>query len=119
VANAMVHRSIGGLAGLAAAIADTAPESEQVALMAITTFAGLAGAMAPDVIEPALSPNHRAFFHSLVTLAIVTGSAWHVWNWKPETFEGRMARAAALGFLAGYVSHLALDATTPMSLPIV
>src|SRR5450631_180861 len=37
----------------------------------ICTGAASMAALVPDILEPASSPNHRAFFHSVVTAAIV------------------------------------------------
>lgn len=72
--------------------------------------AGLVGSAIPDILEPATNPNHRAFFHSY-TAAIFSNSTI-AYGWERE---GVIKTA----FCAGYCSHLALDAITPKSLPII
>jgi len=73
------------------------------------------GSIIPDIIEPATSYNHRAFFHSwkllavLLVLSILTFLIWHFSN---IGFIGWIAF-----FCAGYIVHLLLDSTTKMSLP--
>ncbi len=77
-------------------------------------FGAIAG-VAADKIEPALSPNHRGFFHSytiwflgcLAVLEFVSGNKENIWK-----------NLAVIGF-AGYSSHLFLDSLTPKSLPII
>ena len=73
----------------------------------------------PDILEPATSPNHRAFFHSLAFAAML-GTALHkLYQWQPETDSDRFWKS--VGMLAGsaYLIHLALDFTNRSSLPLV
>lgn len=81
----------------------------------ICTGAASLAALAPDVLEPADSPNHRAFFHSVAMAAIVaymmTGK--HTGKWP--AFLTLIVGAAGVG----YLSHLAADATTPKSINLV
>lgn len=76
---------------------------------------GIAAGCLPDVIEPALHPNHRATFHSAAA-----GSMFAFGGYK--AFEnGNLdedARLTALVLSSAYVSHLILDAATPKSIPI-
>ena len=73
----------------------------------------------PDILEPAMSPNHRAFFHSLAFAALLGAGLYKLNTWRPETDAERLWRA--IGMLAGsaYLIHLALDFTTSKSLPLV
>ena len=72
----------------------------------------------PDLLEPATSPNHRAFFHSIAFAAIV-GACFHRLNqWQPETDSERFWRDAAMLAALAYLIHLAMDITTPKSLPL-
>jgi len=104
---------------------------------------GYAGAALPDIFEPATSPFHRSLFHSW-TFATGGAVATPTGVKKLKTYaeqrvmhyELRRAMDPANGFwyviailfwkyvvqfviglIAGYASHLALDATTPMGLP--
>lgn len=84
-----------------------------------TLLAGLGGIAAgcvPDLIEPALHPNHRGTFHSLTAGSLFALSGY-------EAFEnGNLdgdARITALVLVSSYVSHLILDAVTPKSIPFI
>ncbi|MHB8843316.1 MAG: metal-dependent hydrolase [Nitrospirota bacterium] len=109
---------------------------------------GYCGGRLPDVFEPANSSMHRAFAHSTTTGAAFVLSAhtaaqeWGIFFREKATdlrrrrqtnrmsdvdltinvFLEILLRVAAgmgPGLLAGYASHLALDACTPRSLPLV
>lgn len=73
----------------------------------------------PDVLEPATSPNHRAFFHSLAFAGLLATGLHKLNQWQPETEFDKFWKG--LGMLAGsaYLIHLALDLTTRKSLPIL
>jgi membrane-bound metal-dependent hydrolase YbcI (DUF457 family) len=78
----------------------------------ICTGAASIAALLPDVLEPANSPNHRAFFHSLAMAVLVayviTGK--HTGKWP--AIITLVVGAAGIG----YLSHLAADAGTPKSI---
>lgn len=82
------------------------------ALVAVTF--STVGAILPDMLEPATNPHHRSFFHSVIVLIITSLLSYHLLNGMDS------ANMFMIGFLgAGYVSHLALDFTTPESLPLI
>lgn len=74
---------------------------------------GLAIGLLPDILEPATSPNHRKFFHSIAMMGLTGfGSLGeHTERWPAESREKTRICAGA------YVSHLLLDAMTRKSLP--
>lgn len=101
----------------------------------------------PDRIDPPNSPRHRSAGHGVVPVAIgttaylknldswqnslrsiaqehtisrsQTDSFWsQLWHLLVEILC-RIAAGALAGIAGGYISHLALDATTPMGLPIL
>jgi inner membrane protein len=78
--------------------------------------AGAALALLPDALEPATSPNHRQFFHSLTALSGLVYGASKVLT-SPTLAEDE--KTWLLAATSGYVSHLLMDAATPKSLPIV
>jgi len=68
---------------------------------------GALGGILPDLLEPATSPFHRGAAHSVVAFGIAT--------------RGSLAtrRPIPAVLLAGFSSHLLLDAKTPAGLPWV
>lgn len=105
---------------------------------------GLAGGRLPDVIEPPLNPNHRGFAHSVSASAAILKvgqeSLESAQQWLRSRADVLDARAEALppnslgralskllaslcriaagflaGLIAGYLTHVVLDAGTPRS----
>lgn len=147
MANRRTHRTFGVIAGaaLAFALSKGQPLLHRIFEIIGGAIAGLISALLPDMFEPADSPNHRSLFHGLLpnTLLIIycarrlrpsqfslrsradnhadlarraqtTGlKLWH----RSLEFFCRFFAGAVAGALAGYGSHLALDAITPRSLP--
>jgi membrane-bound metal-dependent hydrolase YbcI (DUF457 family) len=73
----------------------------------------------PDILEPALHPNHRRFFHS-ITLALAIGYGMRrAYKWKTSHAWERFARVVLLVGGAAYLAHLARDAFTAKSLPLI
>ncbi len=83
-------------------------------LFACSLAAG-AAALLPDILEPANSPRHRQFFHSLTAAALVA----HAMSGKhTDNYSAPACRLlAVLGM--GYLSHIALDCTTPAAIDII
>lgn len=108
---------------------------------------GYFGALAPDKIDPPTSPNHRSTGHGIVPLAAAGRFAWErlpsaqqmlrdeadrrrqlaqqaaspllsFWHFLVGALC-RVGAGAAAGFIGGYASHVALDARTPASLPLL
>jgi membrane-bound metal-dependent hydrolase YbcI (DUF457 family) len=82
--------------------------------LALCSLAGGAAASLPDLLEPAFSPNHRGFFHSLTAAALV---AYGISGRHTQRL-GVLGKMVLWVLGLGYLSHLAADATTPKSLPI-
>ena len=79
---------------------------------AVGAFVGLL----PDVLEPATNPHHRQFFHSITAAALVARA--NHWAWQnPQLPEG--PRQALHLASAAFLSHLLLDAQTPMGVPLI
>ena len=97
-------------------------ESKDGPLTAAPLVGGAAAALLtglPDILEPATSPNHRAFFHSLTFAALLGVGMKKLHDWEPETEAQRLLRKLAMVAGAAYLIHLALDFTTRKSLPLV
>ncbi len=69
----------------------------------------------PDILEPATSPHHRKFFHS-VTAATAIGYGMYKAN-TSNLSESDKELINLAG--AGYLSHLVLDSETEFGLPMV
>lgn len=102
--------------------------------------AALGGAFAgrlPDILEPALSPHHRQFYHGLLPNAVFWFLATRQIEKAYQCIVGEALRYEPLqgaypwqrgllftvaGFVQavppGYISHLVLDGATPFGLPV-
>jgi hypothetical protein len=144
-----IHRRVGCVAGGATAwyAARGQPTHLRVVETIGGAMAGIVGAMMPDRIDPATSPRHRSIGHGLLPIgaagfwAVKNLKRWQGWlrsqaerlqrELDVERDGGRrvllmfaavactLAAGAVAGFIGGYLSHLALDALTPASLPVV
>lgn len=108
---------------------------------------GYGGGVLPDVFEPAVNPQHRGFGHS-VLLAAGAGAAvvkigadtfnqareavrdledqlrvetesWRRFALWIAIIFGHLALGYGVGVVAGYASHVGVDALTPQSLPLL
>lgn len=92
---------------------------------AVTAAPLLTGALAsqmgslPDLLEPATSPNHRQFFHSLAFAGIVAHGLRRAYRWRPEDSSQSLVRLVGLAIGGSYLAHLAMDFNTPRSLPLI
>lgn len=118
MANFGTHAAVGALAGLGVYALYKQSKNEQWTWQGALGSAGL-GVMAaslPDALEPALHPNHRALAHSVAALlATIYGTARLA---DSPGVDGQTKVAGAVA-AAGFVSHLLLDAGTPMGLPLL
>ena len=120
MANRAAHQLAGAFAGFAVWAADH-PERESGLHRPFA--AGTLGAVLarlPDLIEPATNnPHHRQFFHSVVVAGAVMVGVRKLFEWAPEDDLEKLLRGVLLVGGAAYLSHLALDAVTSRSLPLV
>ena len=84
-------------------------------LLGASMGAGLI-AVLPDILEPAIHPNHRALFHSLVAGVIIEEIARRKLK---SPYISPNEKIFWLIFALGYGSHLFLDALTKKGLPIL
>lgn len=73
----------------------------------------------PDMLEPAIHPHHRQFFHSFAIAALIGGGMYKLHKWETETEMQKLAKFCLLVAGGSYLTHLALDAGTKRSLPLV
>ncbi|MBI5222814.1 metal-dependent hydrolase [Candidatus Micrarchaeota archaeon] len=77
---------------------------------------GAGVALVPDILEPAVSPNHRAIAHSLVTGGALLYTTKRVWDSSELNSEQKAGASALIG---AYLSHLVADSMTPAGLPVL
>ena len=85
-------------------------------------IAGAAGAVAgelPDILEPALYPNHRSHAHSIVTGIGISYVATKLPTLELLESVNSDTKAILVGATCGYISHLLADGTTKKGLPII
>lgn len=68
-----------------------------------------------DLLEPATTPNHRGFFHSVACMALVTWAAWG----EPSRHLSPGARNFLQSASFGALSHSVVDGFSPKGIPLV
>jgi len=114
--NTKRHVVVGGTFAALYYVLDAVNRNKQINLLEVigSFLIGTGAAILPDLIEPATSPNHRGFFHSVAfsSLPITYLMTSHK---SPNNIDSYRWIKNALAI--GYLSHLALDGLTPKSLP--
>ena len=117
MANSTGHMIAGGVTGAVVLVHHRRSEKKRVELseFLIAVLVGILFGLLADKLEPASSPNHRAFFHSLLFFGF---AAWQLYRLccAEETSSDQQLALKLIG--AAYASHLLLDAVTPKGLPI-
>jgi membrane-bound metal-dependent hydrolase YbcI (DUF457 family) len=85
--------------------------------IAIALIFGGFGASIPDTLEPATSWRHRGSYHSQRALQILILGLVFILLVLPLWVEEPIGYVL-IGTIGGYISHLLLDGTTSMGLPI-
>lgn len=73
----------------------------------------------PDILEPATSPNHRQFFHSVAFAGLLCVAFHELGKWQPESAGGEFLKTLGQLAIPAYLIHLLLDSLTAKSLPLV
>ncbi|HET6630750.1 MAG TPA: metal-dependent hydrolase [Woeseiaceae bacterium] len=94
-------------------------DEERVATAAAAGGLGALCGSLPDLIEPAVHPNHRQFFHSIAFAVMLGYGLRELYRWQPDEDWQRLLRGVGLIAGGAYLVHLAMDATTAKSLPFV
>lgn len=73
----------------------------------------------PDLLEPATTPHHRQFFHSLGFASILGIGLLKLNQWQPDGAADKFWKALGMLAISSYLIHLTLDTTTAKSLPLI
>ncbi|MGB2256314.1 MAG: metal-dependent hydrolase [Spongiibacter marinus] len=118
--NGPTHQFAGAVAAFAIAQHDSKNKTTPLHHPAVAIPIGAYLGKLPDMIEPSLgNPHHRQFFHSLTVLGLLGVGMHKVYRWDPQDNVKQLLRGLLLLGGAAYLSHLALDALTSRSLPIL
>jgi membrane-bound metal-dependent hydrolase YbcI (DUF457 family) len=114
-----MHQAIGGSVAFCF-LAYAERDRVEKTLLPVVGAAGVAAlSKLPDLVEPALHPNHRQFFHSVAFAAALGVCAKSIYDWRPTDTWAKALRGFLLIALAAYLIHLASDFFTARSLPLV
>ena len=115
--NAKAHR-IGAALTIGAVIHQHEKSNDKATLKPLLG-AGIAAAMGtlPDIIEPAYHPNHRQFFHSIAMFSLIGSGLYKLSQWEPEDNFDKTIKFLSMVAAGSYLVHLAMDSSTPKSLP--
>lgn len=114
------HIAIGAAAGGVTYLAMCKYLDREVDFGEFLFFTGASALFAPvpDVLEPAVDPNHRAFGHSLTLGAGLARLAVVQCNRK-NTCCRNLEKILIAVLISSYLSHLLADACTPKGLPLL
>lgn len=116
--NAAAHQWTAGLA-VGLHLADREQKEGKPTLQPLVGgFAASVLTRLPDLLEPACTPNHRQFFHSVVFASLLGVGLYKLHQWHPEETTDKFWKTLGMLAVSSYLIHLALDATTAKSLPI-
>jgi len=121
VANAIAHRLGAGLTVGFTSLAYELNRGEQADFgrpLAASSIAALAATL-PDILESATSPHHRQVLHSVAFAGALGYGMYKLYRWEPQDDWGRFLQFIGLAAGGAYLVHLAMDACTPASLPLV
>ena len=119
MANAFDHRLMAAACIAGVAAADWKEGDHWVKHPVVAAGAAASCGTLPDLLEPALHPNHRQFFHGVVFAFGLGVGLYQLYEWEPDTDPKRLLRGALLVAGAAYLVHLAMDACTRKSLPLI
>jgi len=73
----------------------------------------------PDKLEPAIHPHHRQFFHSVAFVGMLGLGMYKLYKWETKTGQEDLLKFCLLVVGGSYLIHLAMDACTRRSLPLL
>ncbi len=117
--NATAHRLTAFTAIAALSAVEERKRGQQTLAPIVNGSVAALATSLPDRLEPAIHPNHRQFFHSVVFAGMVGYGVYKAYKWQPTEDWQQIVRWLAIIVGGAYLVHLALDALTAKSLPLV
>ena len=133
--NGNVHNTAGAILGPIAYIfikdKPTTNEDYDIGELLLSTCISTCTARIPDILEPAINPNHRDFFHSIVFGGLLGYAGYKIWEDLQERRRKRkllnidkmelieIGEIFFLILIGSVLLHLILDAFTPKGLPFI
>lgn len=120
MANAKTHIGGGAACGVVtyAAMCKYLNRPPDMGELLLCVGAAVAGGLAPDILEPAVSSHHRSIAHS-VTIGLSLAHYVQKSCCRENQGWDEFPKILFACFAAGYFSHLALDLCTPRGLPLL
>lgn len=119
MANGNTHQLIAATVIAGAISAAESREGKQTANPLIGGAVASVLTKLPDQLEPALHPNHRQFLHSVAFGALVGFAGYRAYQWEPDSPWEQAMRFFVIVACGAYLVHLATDALTPKSIPLI
>ncbi len=118
MANGPTHQVIAALVVGGVLVYDESKKGEQTAKPLAGAAVAAVTTKLPDILEPAIHPHHRQFFHSVAWAVALGKGIYELHQWRPEEDWKKVVRF--LGLVTGYAYpiHLGIDACSKRSLPI-
>ena len=116
--NAKTHMLVGAGVGVTVVLLDNNKHPTSHNIVVAPVLGAFMGKF-PDILEPALHPNHRQFFHGLTLLTFLSAGLLKAYRWSPEEPFEKLFRGMMLIGGVAYLSHLICDASTPKGLPLI
>jgi membrane-bound metal-dependent hydrolase YbcI (DUF457 family) len=118
MSNSNEHFKVGAVSAAVLYITDRMSKQQPIEFWPALGY-GLTGgisSLVPDLLEPANSPNHRNFMHSMLFAALLAEYKQQLEQNQALPEKDKMLWQA---LITGYWSHLSLDAKTPRGLPLI
>jgi len=117
--NGNTHRLIAALAVGGTSLANDASQGEVTGQPLLSASIAVLLTNLPDMIEPAINPHYRQFFHSIVFGSLVASAGIKLYQWQPEEDWEKVFRQILLVGCGGYLVCLIFDSFTPRGLPMI
>lgn len=117
--NALTHQFVAALTvGAWVAQSEATERKKTMAPLGGAALAAISTNL-PDKLEPAINPHHRQFFHSLAFAGLLGLCIYRLYEWETKTTQEELIKFCLLVVGGSYLIHLAMDACTSRSLPLL